>query len=143
MGQIPEHWKIRKTSGPLLLIGEGVEVTMIMGFHQLRFIQNVFKSPNKRLEMPGIEPVNPSLLGLHHICGEREGENQTDIQTNTCIDLDRQTNRQTDRQIDRHTEKCNRYTQRHCSRLRVFNMRGSSPPHPVRECSGSVVECLT
>ena len=29
VGQIPEHWKIRKTSGPLLLIGEGVVVTDI------------------------------------------------------------------------------------------------------------------
>ena len=100
-----------------------------------------FKSPNKRLEMPGIEPVNPSLPEQHHICREREreGEKQTDIQTNTCIDLDRQTNKQ----IDRHTEKCNRHTQRHCPHLRVFNMRGSSPAHPVRERSGLVVECLT
>ena len=78
---------------------------------------------------------------------ERGRDRQTYIQTNTCIDFDRQTDgqtdRQTDRQIDRHTEKCNRHTQRHCPHLRVLNMRGSSPPHPVRERSGLVVECLT
>ena len=112
---------------------------MIMGFQQLRFIQNGIESPNKRLEMPGIEPVNPSLLGLHQICLERERgrrERQTDIQTNTCIYLDRQTDRHTHREMQlTHTKIL--------SSSEGVNMRGSSPPHLVRERSGSVVECLT
>ena len=88
--------------------------------------------------MPGIKPVNHSLLGLHHICWEREGE--TDRHTDKYMHR----LRQTDIQVDRHTEKCNKtHTRRHCSHLRVFNMRGSSPPHPVRKRSGLGVECLT
>ena len=83
--------------------------------------------------MPGIEPVNPSLLGLHHICWARDTHGHTDKYMYRL--------RQTDRQTHRHTEKCNRHTQRYCPHLRVFNMRGSSPPHPVRERSGLVVEC--
>ena len=42
------------------------------------------------LEMPGMELVNPGLLGLHHICLERG----RDRKTNTCRDFDRQTDRQ-------------------------------------------------
>ena len=68
---------------------------------------------------------------------EREGD--TDRHTDKCT----YRLRQTDRQIDRHTEKCNRHIQSHCPHLRVYNMRGSSPPHPVRERSGLGVECLT
>ena len=41
VGHVPEHWKTRKTSGPHLLMGEGVAATdkicilrtVIMGFH--------------------------------------------------------------------------------------------------------------
>ena len=41
--------------------------------------------------MPGIELVNPGLLGLHHMCLEREGETERQIHVETS----------TDRQIDR------------------------------------------
>ena len=64
------------------------------------------------LEIPGIELVNPDLLGLHHICLERG----RDRKTNTCRDFDRQTDRQRNA-ID-------------TNNLRVFNIRGSSP-HPL------------
>ena len=62
------------------------------------------------LEMPGIELVNPGLLGLHHICLERGRDRKT------CRDFDRQTDRQRNA-ID-------------TNNLRVFNIRGSSP-HPL------------
>ena len=57
--------------------------------------------------MPGIELVNPGLLGLHHIFLERG----RDRQTNTCRDFDRQTAKQRNA-IDKHN-------------LRVVNLRGS------------------